>query len=1125
MADPKDAGKISHLPPLNVVTGDELIEVVARAPDGTLTNYRLLVNKIRTNQGLSAYEVAVKNGYQGTEQEWLVSLKGQSAYQLAVLLGYQGTESEWLASLVGPSAYEDAVANGFVGSNAEWLESLKGQSAYQLAVQQGFVGDEDAWLVSIRGPSAFETWLTLPGNAGKTEADFIASIKGAKGDKGDTGEQGPEGPKGDKGDQGIQGIKGDTGDQGDIGPEGPKGDTGDAGPQGIQGLKGDKGEKGDQGDTGPEGPEGDPGPQGIQGLKGDKGDQGDIGPEGPQGIKGDTGEQGPEGEQGPQGLQGLKGDQGEQGEEGPEGPKGDVGGVINIIDTVTEAVFVSTIEPVDTHVHGSGWFVIVDSAVTKLMVWEPPLSGTTGGRWVDSDNLRGPSGMGLQIKGAWPDGVPLPLTNTIAGDTYGWKHALYTYMKIDPLGNDDPSNFTYVQIVPEGPEGPKGDKGDKGDTGDRGLQGLKGDPAQPFAVVGHLTAVEDLPSSANAKATEAYGVLVAGVEHLYVWSTVLLSWMDLGPISGAQGPKGDKGDKGDVGPEGPEGPEGPQGEQGIQGSIGPEGPEGPQGENLEVEEAFDTFLELQAGALEINKAYAARDLNRLYYLKALPATVLENLIDLGEFKGAKGDPGDAGIQGPEGPEGPKGDTGTGLVLSGVKATEAEIELLPHVEQQAWEAEDTGNVLISIDGAWVNLGPLRGPKGDQGDQGIQGDIGPEGPQGEQGIQGQIGPEGPKGDKGDPGEQGPEGPQGEQGAGLEIIGDYATVGDLPAPSPANEGKGATVGNELYLNVPGTGWKNMGAAGAQGPRGLKGDKGDPGSQWLDLGGQVPTVAQGVDGDWTIDATGWTWTKQGGTWFKIHQYFTVGVQEVDSEDLDKPMVRFQGGWIRQAVDEAPALLADVGKRYLREIVAVGEGEWVEFEERPFPETPPNGKQYGRTTAVDQTVGTWTEIVKGAPQISAATVGKFYVYEALTAATGKWTEANYVASPTDAGRKFVRTSTAWEEFNTYTLLVNATTGTGNVTLDLNTHQVATVDNNTSATRVVNMTNAPANGRAQTVVVMVNGNSGTITFQIGGVAVQWSNNTAPVLQPGRNILTFFVVGTASAPICIGAAGASTLTIA
>ncbi len=27
-------------------------------------------------QGLSAYEVAVKNGYEGTEQEWLASLKG-----------------------------------------------------------------------------------------------------------------------------------------------------------------------------------------------------------------------------------------------------------------------------------------------------------------------------------------------------------------------------------------------------------------------------------------------------------------------------------------------------------------------------------------------------------------------------------------------------------------------------------------------------------------------------------------------------------------------------------------------------------------------------------------------------------------------------------------------------------------------------------------------------------------------------------------------------------------------------------------------------------------------------------------------------------------------------------------
>ena len=61
-------------------------------------------------QGKSAYELAVDNGFKGTEQQWLGSLKGEkgetgndgkSSYQLAIANGYEGTEKQWLASLKG----------------------------------------------------------------------------------------------------------------------------------------------------------------------------------------------------------------------------------------------------------------------------------------------------------------------------------------------------------------------------------------------------------------------------------------------------------------------------------------------------------------------------------------------------------------------------------------------------------------------------------------------------------------------------------------------------------------------------------------------------------------------------------------------------------------------------------------------------------------------------------------------------------------------------------------------------------------------------------------------------------------------------------------------------------------
>lgn len=52
--------------------------------------------------GLSAYEIAVKDGFEGTEEEWLASLDGKSAYELAVENGFEGTEEEWLESLSDP---------------------------------------------------------------------------------------------------------------------------------------------------------------------------------------------------------------------------------------------------------------------------------------------------------------------------------------------------------------------------------------------------------------------------------------------------------------------------------------------------------------------------------------------------------------------------------------------------------------------------------------------------------------------------------------------------------------------------------------------------------------------------------------------------------------------------------------------------------------------------------------------------------------------------------------------------------------------------------------------------------------------------------------------------------------
>lgn len=139
-------------------------------------------------EGKSAYEVAVAEGYTGTEEEWLASLIGQageSAYQLAVDQGYEGTLADWLASLKGPagdSAYQVAVEEGFVGTKAQWLASLvgpQGLSAYQVAVVEGFEGSVSDWLASLVGPvgptPAFSVGTVQTGAAGTQAA---ASITG-----------------------------------------------------------------------------------------------------------------------------------------------------------------------------------------------------------------------------------------------------------------------------------------------------------------------------------------------------------------------------------------------------------------------------------------------------------------------------------------------------------------------------------------------------------------------------------------------------------------------------------------------------------------------------------------------------------------------------------------------------------------------------------------------------------------------------------------------------------------------------------------------------------------------------------------------------------------------------------
>ena len=115
---------------------------------------------------------------------------------------------------IGPySAYAIAVKNGFEGSEEEWLVSLVGpQGPKGETGETGPKGDTGA-----TGPQGPQGEKGEKGDTGSQGPKGETGPQGPQGLKGDTGETGLQGPKGDTGPQGPQGIQGQKGDKGDTG--------------------------------------------------------------------------------------------------------------------------------------------------------------------------------------------------------------------------------------------------------------------------------------------------------------------------------------------------------------------------------------------------------------------------------------------------------------------------------------------------------------------------------------------------------------------------------------------------------------------------------------------------------------------------------------------------------------------------------------------------------------------------------------------------------------------------------------------------------------------------------------------------------------------------------------------
>jgi hypothetical protein len=642
-----------------------------------------------------------------------------------------------------------------------------------------------------------------------SEASFLASLKGTQ------GVQGVQGVEGVFGTPGIQGIPGAAG------PKGTDGIPGVKGADGVQGIPGTLGA------TGAAGIQGIPGIDGAAGAKGDAGIQGIPGIDGAIGAKGDIGLTGVQGVQGPKGDMGAKGDTGAMG----TGLK-----ILGSLENPSQLIDPAQRVEGDTYVILGHFWSLVNGAWADLGNVQGPAGSSaydiavvagfvgTFDEWLLS--LRGQDGIGLRIMGTFSSTTFLP-EQALNGDAYIVDAKLWVWdgVQWSAVGQQGTvGTSAYQAAVGAGFVGTltqwftslkgksayeeakslgqpntatelgwiaslKGLIGDTGAVGITGAQGVQGLMGPGITILGKLNATSELPATPG---TFGQGYLIAG--HFWGWTGA--AYEDLGVI---QGPKGDQG------LQGIQGLQGLKGDAGLQGAIGTTGLAG-----------------MSAFAQAVDNGFVGTLAGWVTSLK--------------------------GISGVDGVRGPKGDPGQALKLLG---TLANAGLLPAVATDNDSYVVAGELFTRITGAWVNLGPIQGAKGDVGLTGVQGLIGLTGAQGlkgDQGIQGVIGatgsqgPQGTQGTTGNVGSIGPigiQGAKGDVGTGLKIMGAFLSSSELPAT--------AVLGDAYLINLDfwvynGTAFVNAGAVkGAKGDLGVTGAQGTKG----DTGTQGIQGIQGIQGN----------------------------------------------------------------------------------------------------------------------------------------------------------------------------------------------------------------------------------------------------------------------------------------
>ena len=318
-----------------------------------------------------------------------------------------------------------------------------------------------------------------------------------------------------------------------------------------------------------------------------------------------------------------------------------------------------------------------------------------------------------------------------------------------------------------------------------------------------------------------------------------------GGITGATGIDGK------MGPTGQTGSDGEKGETGATGNTGLQGPRGDDGVVVTLLDTYDSYVDLIA-------AHPVGSVGDMYLVGGDTYVWSENGQDWVNAGGIKG------VRGDTGPTGEKGDDGIVVTLLDTYNSYAELFMAHPIGSVGDMYLVNGDTYVWSENEqdWINVGPIKGARGDMGPTGNTGSDGLQGPRGVTGAdgeKGETGPQGPTGLTGNTGSDGSQGLRGVTGSDGEK-GETGSQGQIgPTGNTGSDGaqglRGVTGSDgekgETGPQGPTGPIGNTGSDGSQGPRGITGadgEKGETGPQ----GSTGPTGNTGVQGPKGEDGAG---------------------------------------------------------------------------------------------------------------------------------------------------------------------------------------------------------------------------------------------------------------------------------